>query len=34
MEQMIQAQAAAQNTTRIKLWKKVKRTEQSRNMAR
>ena len=31
---MIQAQAEAQNTTRSKLWKKVKRTEQSRNMAR
>jgi len=34
MEQMIQAQAAAQNMTRTKLWKKVKRTEQSRNKAR
>ncbi len=34
MEQMIQAQAEAQNTTKSKLWKKVKHTEQSRNMAR
>jgi len=34
LEQMIQAQADAQNTTRKKLWKKIKRTEQSRQSAR
>jgi len=34
MEQMIQAQAEAQNMTKSKLWKKVKCTEQSHNMAR
>jgi len=31
---MIQVQAEAQNTTKSKLWKRVKCTEQSRTMAR
>jgi len=34
MEQMIQVQVEAQNMTKSKLWKKVKCTEQSQNMAR